>query len=275
VTDDAGTPGDATPGDATAEDGTAEILVERSGAVAVVTLNRPGKLNALTVAMVDRLRELTEELDRDPGVRAIVLTGRGRAFCAGGDLTSLLPAALDAGWDILNPDPTQRFLSRVFTPVVAAVEGACMGGGFELLLGTDLRVAAAGATFGLPEGRWGLIPGSGTHVRLPAQVPWAVAMELLLLGRPIDAARACAVGLVNEVVAPGAALGRALELAEQIAAGGPLAARTSKEIAVRAAAHTDGYVLEHALNSRILTSADAREGVRSFQERRPARFEGR
>lgn len=251
------------------------ISVEKHGQVAVVVLDRPRKLNALTLDMVYQFREITEGLDADPGCRAIVLTGRGAVFCAGGDLKTLLPAALDAGWDVLNPDPTQRFLSRVFTPVIAAVEGVCVGGGLELLLGTDLRVAARDASFALPESRWGLIPGSGSHVRLPEQVPWAIAMELLLLGEAVDAMRAREVGLINQVVEPGRALDRAMDMARRIAANGPVAARTMKEIAVRARRHTEGFALEHALNSRVLTSADAREGVRSFQERRPASFEGR
>lgn len=251
-----------------------EIVVERSGHVAVVTLNRPDKLNALTMEMVVGFREITEELDDDPDIRAIVVTGRGRAFCAGGDLNSLLPATLDAGWDTLNPDPARRFLSQVFTPVLAAIEGACVGGGFELMLGTDIRVAADDATFALPEGRWGLIPGSGAHVRLPQQLPWAMAMQFLLLGDQVDAARAREIGLINEVVPAGTALDRTHELADRIAANGPVAMRTAKEIAVRALRQADGFVIEHALNSRVLASADAQEGVRSFAERRPAQFKG-
>jgi enoyl-CoA hydratase/carnithine racemase len=256
-----------------AEDGSIEV--SRSDHVAVITLNRPHKLNVLTLPMVEEFRTVTQELDGDPGIRALVITGAGRAFSAGGDLHSLLPAALAAGKDILNPEPTERFLSRVFTPVIAAVEGVCVGGGFEIMLGTDLRVAAADATFGLPENRWGLIAGSGSNVRLPRQVPWAIAMEILLVGSVLDAERARSVGLVNDVVAPGGALDRAMEIAQQIAANGPVAARSAKEIAVRSAALADGFALEYELNARVLSSEDAREGVRAFQERRPARYSGR
>lgn len=251
------------------------ILVECSDHIATVTLNRAEKLNALTLEMVADFREITEDLDADPDVWTIVVTGTGRAFCAGGDLESLLPAVLDAGWDVLNPDPTRRFLSGVFTPVIAAVEGACVGGGLELMLGSDLRVAANDARFGLPEGRWGLIPGSGTHIRLPQQVPWAMAMQLLLIGDQIDAARAREIGLINEVVAPGTSLERALELAAQIAANGPVAMRTAKEIAVRGLNQANGFALEHALNTRVVTSSDAAEGVNSFRERRTPKFIGR
>jgi enoyl-CoA hydratase/carnithine racemase len=246
-----------------------------TGHVATVTIDRPDKLNALTLAMVEEFRRVTTELDADPEVRVIVITGAGdRVFCVGGDLRSLLPAALEARNDILNPDPTQRFLSTVFTPVIAAIDGACLGGGFEIMLGCDIRVAAEDAVFGVPEGRWGLIPGSGTNVRLPKQVPWAIAMELLLTGATVKATRAHAVGLINEVVPHGQALDRAHEIARQIANNGPLAARTAKEIAVRSASLTDGFVLEHDLNRRILGSADAREGVQAFSERRPTSFTG-
>lgn len=245
------------------EDG--RVVVTHDGPVAVVTLDRPSRLNTLTQAMVEQFAAVSAELHADPGVRAIVLTGAGdRAFCAGGDLRDLLPPAIEARADLLNPDPVRRFLSGVFTPVVAAVRGFCMGAGFELLLRCDLRVVAEDAVFGLPEPRWGLIPGDGTHLRLPRQVPYAVAMELLLTGASIDAHRALAVGLVNQVLPAGEVLDRALEVARGLAANGPLAVQTSKEIVVRGQALETGFALEHALNSRVLGSADAREGVRAF-----------
>jgi len=252
------------------------ISVTRDGPVAVVTLDRPQKANALTADMVRSFAHETSLLDADPAVRAIVLTGAGeRAFCAGGDLDDLLPAAMDAADDLLNPDPTRRFLSAVFTPVIAAVRGACFGAGFEMLLGTDLRIASTDARFGLPETGLGLIPGDGTHVRLPQQVPWPIAMELLLVGAPMDAPRALALGIINETVAPETVLPRALELASRIAANGPLAVRTAKEIAVRARASEAGFALEHALNARVLGSADAREGVRAFHAKQPPVFTGK
>ena len=206
----------------------------------------------------------------------MVVTGAGhRAFSAGGDLRSLLPAALEARSDILNPDPARRFFSTLNKPVIAAIEGICVGGGFEIMLGTDIRVASEQATFAVPESKWGLIPGSGTNVRLPQQIPWAVAMELLLLGDTIDANRAWQVGLINRVVPATTTLEVAIELARRAAGNGPLAVQTSKEVAVQSADLTAGFVLEHALNSRILSSDDAREGVRSFEEKRSAKFTGR
>ncbi|MGW0161654.1 enoyl-CoA hydratase/isomerase family protein [Mycobacterium sp. NPDC003323] len=249
---------------------------ETDGHIAVVTINRPRKLNAMTLEMVRDFFTVTKRLDDDPNIRAIVLTGAGeRAFSAGGDLDSLLPSALDAGCDILNPDPTARFLSTVFTPVIAAVRGVCVGAGFEILLGTDIRVAAHDSRFALAETKWGLIPGSGTNVRLPRQVPWAVAMELLLTGSTISAERAATVGLINQTVQADRVLETALRIAGGLAANGPVAVRTAKELAVRTASLSDGFALEHALNSRVLASDDAREGVAAFRERRSPSFGNR
>jgi enoyl-CoA hydratase len=145
----------------------------------------------------------------------------------------------------------------------------------EMLQGTDLRIAAEHATFGLGEVRWGIIPTGGTHIRLPRQIPWAVAMELLLTGQPIDARRAYEVGLVNRVVPGGELMDAALDLAERICKNGPLAVRTAKEIAVRALGLEPGFVLEKSLGARVLASEDAKEGPRAFVEKRPPRFTGR
>jgi enoyl-CoA hydratase len=144
-----------------------------------------------------------------------------------------------------------------------------------MLLGTDLRIAAEHASFGLGEVRWGIIPAGGSHVRLPQQIPWAVAMELLLTGEPIDARRACEVGLVNRVVPADQVLPSALELAEKICKNGPLAVRTAKEISVRALALEPGFVLEKALGARVFSSEDAKEGPRAFMEKRKPEFTGR
>lgn len=253
-----------------------EIRVSIDGHIAVITIDRPHKLNAMTRPMIDDFRSITAELDSDPNIRAIVLTGAGeRSFSAGGDLRTLLPPALDAADDLLNPVTTERFLSSVFTPIVAAVRGLCIGAGFEILLGTDIRVASSDSSFGLPEVKWGLIPGSGTHIRLPQQLPWPLAMQFLLTGASVDAPTAVSMGLINEVVESGGVLERAVEIAEAIALNGPLAVRTAKEIAVRALNQQGAFALEHALNSRVLGSSDAREGVSAFEEKRATRFSGR
>jgi enoyl-CoA hydratase/carnithine racemase len=244
--------------------------------VALLTITREAKRNALTWNMIRELESHASDIQADNKVRSVVLTGAGGlAFSAGGDLESLIPAALDAGHDTLNPDPSKRFLSDLRKPVVAAVRGACFGAGFELLLGTDLRIVAHDARFGLPEAALGMIPGDGTHVRLPQQVPMAVAKELLLLGATLDADRALQVGLVNEVLHSDDVVSRAVEVAAKLAILGPIAVQTSKEIVTRIHEPVDGFVLEHAFNARVLSSADAREGVEAFRARRPPRFTGR
>ncbi|MDT9592184.1 enoyl-CoA hydratase-related protein [Nocardioides zeae] len=256
-----------------AADGRLDVRLD--GHVAVVTLDRPEKRNALTLPMVAALREVTARLQAESAVRVVVLTGAGdKAFCAGGDLRTMIPVALDAGRDTLNPDPTERFLSGITKPVVAAVRGACFGAGLELLLGTDLRVAGSDARFGLPEAALGMIPGDGTHIRLPQQVPMAVAKSMLLRGEVLDAQRAVEVGLVNEVAAPEDVLDVAMSIAAELAAKGPIALQTSKEIVTRTTESAADFALEHALNGRVLSSQDAREGVAAFLEKRDPQFRG-
>jgi enoyl-CoA hydratase len=244
-------------------------------AVAVVTLDRPEAHNALTVTMLRQLAEAFDTAQRDDAVRAVVVTGAGeRAFCAGGDLGELIPRLTAGELEILTPDPTKRFLSDVDKPVVAAVNGLCLAGGLELMLGTDLRIAADSAIFGLPEVRWGIIPGGGAHVRLPQQVPWAFAMQLLLTGDHVGARRAYEVGLVNELAPGEQVLPRAMELARRLCRNGPLAVRSAKRIAVQALGNEPRFALEHAINQHVVASSDAREGPRAFTEKREPRYTG-
>ncbi|MCE3551150.1 enoyl-CoA hydratase-related protein [Pseudonocardia sp. RS11V-5] len=244
--------------------------------IATLTLDRPEAHNALTVHMVRRFAEASAAAQADDDVRVVVVTGAGdKAFCAGGDLGELIPRLTTGELEILTPDPTKRFLSDVDKPVVAAVNGLCVAGGLELLLGTDIRVAANGAVFGLPEVRWGLVPGGGSHVRLPQQVPWAFAMQLLLSGDHVGAERAREAGLVNEVLPRADVLPRAQAIAAGIARNAPLAVRAAKEIAVRALANEPRFALEYALNARVVASEDAREGPRAFTEKRTPKFVGR
>lgn len=253
-----------------------ELLVRSRDRIAVVSLNRQDSLNALTLGLIRAVDEAMLRIQADDDIRVAVLTGAGgQAFCAGGDLAELLPLIAEQGLHILLRDPTKRFFSDVFKPIVAAVNGPCMAGGLELLLGTDIRIAGTSAYFGLGEVRWGVVPAAGSHIRLPRQVPWAVAMEMLLGGRRILAERAREVGLVNEVVADTAVLDRAMEWARLLCGNAPLAMRTAKEIAVRGMELDAPFALEASMAGRVFASRDAVEGPRAFMERRPPRFEGR
>jgi enoyl-CoA hydratase len=251
------------------------IRYETKDRVAVVTIDRPDAMNALTVEMLGALDAAFAEFEADEGLWAAILTASGeRAFCTGMDLKEAIPL-LTSGDELGYEDHTKRQFSDVFKPIIAAVNGPCIAGGMEMLAGTDLRVAAEHATFGLGEVRWGLVPAGGSHIRLPRQIPWAVAMELLLTGDPIDARRAYEIGLVNRVVPAGELMPTALKLASRIGRNGPLAVRTSKQIAVRALGLEAGFVLEKALAARVFASDDAVEGPRAFAEKRKPRFTGR
>jgi enoyl-CoA hydratase len=252
------------------------VTVDVQGPIALVTLDRPARHNALTLTMLEQLAAAEQRLREDDEIRVAVLTGSGtRAFCAGGDLEQLIPRFTAGHLEDLVPDPAQRFFSRIYKPIVAAVHGFCIAGGLEMLLGTDLRIVSEDAVFGLAETRWGIVPGAGSHVRLPQQVPWPIAMQLLLTAEPIDARRAYEVGLVNEVRPAGEVLPRAMELARLIAGNGPLAVQSAKEIAVRALGNEARFALEHDLVQRVMRSEDAKEGPRAFSEKRTPVYRAR
>lgn len=250
----------------------ADFLYEKEGPVAVMTWNRPEKRNCFTPEMIDAYYAALADFDEDPNLLVAVVAGTGdKAWCAGGDLETMIPAVTSGRYKI-NEDPTKRIYSDIWKPIICAVNGFAT---LELVLGADLCVASENASFGLGEVRWGMIAAGGSHVRLPRAIPWAVAMEILLIGRPIDAKRAYDVGLVNRVVPLDRVMPTAMELAGQICENGPLAVRTAKEIAVRAWNHEPAFVLENALFQRVQKSEDAQEGPRSYAERRKPRFQGR
>jgi enoyl-CoA hydratase len=253
----------------------AEIKYEKNGRIVVVTIDRPDAMNALTPAMLTGLEDAMAEFEADDELLCAVLTASGdRAFCTGMDLKEAMPL-LTSGEELGFEDHTKRQFSDVWKPIIAAVNGYCIAGGLEMLQGTDIRIAAEHAVFGLGEVRWGIIPTGGSHVKLPRQIPWAVAMELLLTGENIDAERAHSIGLVNRVVPADELLPTALKLAEKIARNGPLAVRTAKQIAVRALNLEPGLVLEKALGAKVLASEDAVEGPKAFLEKRKPAFKGR
>jgi enoyl-CoA hydratase len=261
----------------------AHLTVEKQGHVTVVTLDRPEARNAYSPEMLARLADAWAAIDADAEVRAAILTGAGGHFCAGADLKWMA-----AGWGsdpVYGPrfrdDPqlAWRALLRghgLKKPLVAAIEGSAIAGGTELVLGTDIRVAAAGARFGLAEARWGLFPLGGSTVRLPRQVPRTVALELLLTGRTIAADEALRMGLVGRVVPDGQALAEARAIAEQIAANGPLAVQAIKRAVVETAdlPEPEALARELAIGQPVFATADAQEGPRAFVEKRKPRFRG-
>jgi enoyl-CoA hydratase len=253
----------------------ATFKYEKSDQIAIMTINRPEAMNAFTREMLAAMDAAFADFEADPGLRVAILTAAGdRAFSSGMDLKEAMPL-ITSGDEMGYADHTKRPFSDVFKPIIAAVNGHCLAGGMEFLQGTDLRIAAQHATFGLGEVRWGIIPTGGSHVRLPRQIPWAMAMQLLLTGEPISAERAREIGLVNEVTPKEELMPAALKLADKICKNGPLAVRTAKQIAVRALNLEPGFVLEKALGARVLASEDAREGPRAFAEKRKPNFTGR
>ena len=245
----------------------------------VITFNRPERMNAMSQDLLRLLRDATEDFNNDPDIWVAILTGAGeRAFCAGADLGSTIPAKSAGARD--NPLRVQdtRNLHHVFKPIISAVNGYCIAGGLEYMLGTDIRVAAEHAEFGLQEVRWGIVPDQGAHIRLPRQIPWAWAMELILTGRRISAQEALHCGLINRVVPMEDLMPTAHGIADLICANGPLAVRTAKEIAVRGAmgmSWEQAWSLESLLGARAFGSEDAIEGPRAFMEKRTPQFKGR
>lgn len=247
---------------------------EKQGRIALFTINRPEAMNSFTREMLLGMEAGFSEFARDDDLWVAILTGAGeRAFCAGMDLNEALPQIV-AGDEMGYEDHTKRPFSDVYKPIIGAVNGLCMAGGLEFLLGTDLRVAADHASFALSEVRWAVVPTGGSHVRLPRQIPWAVAMELLLTGESLSAQRAYEIGLLNKVVPAGDLMSSAMEIAEKICRNGPLAVRTAKEIAVRGLQLETPFVMEKAIGAKVFASQDAREGPRAFSEKRRPRYEG-
>jgi enoyl-CoA hydratase len=265
----------------------AAVLVERDGPVVTVTLNRPDKRNAFNAEVLCRLCDAWDLIDGDDSVRVAILTGAGGGFSAGADLDRLV-GALMAGKPTENDfeERLKNDLSLIYKgflkeyrtrkPLIAAVEGYCYAGGTEILQATDIRVAAEGARIAISEVQRGLFPSAGSTVRLPRQIPWTVAAELLLVGEPISGRRAYEVGLVGHVVPDGEALGRAREIAATVAANGPLAVRNIKAsiLAADGLPETEAFAVESKLGIEVMRSRDAREGPRAFLEKRVPDFTG-
>ncbi len=262
---------------------------ERVGNVAIVRLNRPDARNAISPEVAVRLYRAWHEVRDDDNIRVAILTGKGeKAFSAGADLGKLIPLFSGARepedeWDeevVKNPAITGIALLRDFDaekPVIAAINGHAIAGGMELVQGTDIRVSVPEARFGVQEVKWAIFPAGGSTVRLPRQLPYAKAMELLLTGDLVTADQALELGFLNYVVPRGKLVDKAMEIAEKIAANGPIAVKAIRRSARLCSGLTEeeGMKLETKLSTPVFKTEDAKEGPRAFMEKRSPVYHGR
>src|SRR5580700_3017719 len=247
--------------------GTEHLTFELEGATAIVTMNRPEAKNALSLPMLVGMVDAWDEIDSNDDIRCAVLTGAGGTFCSGMDLKSMSGPEAEQYQDRQKADPDLHWkaLLRHYSlkkPLIAAVEGYAVAGGTEILQATDIRVAAESATFGVFEARRGLFPLGGSTVRLRRQIPFTVAMDLLLTARAVTADEALRIGLIGRVVPDGQALDTALEIAETICANGPLAVEAIKRsvLQTEGLSETEGLKVELQIGWPIFATEDAKEG---------------
>lgn len=251
-----------------------EIQVAVADGIMTVTINRPSARNAVNRAVAFGIGDAMKALDEDPAILAAIITGAGGTFCSGMDLKAFvsgeLPIVPGRGFAGIAEAPPAK-------PLIAAVEGFALAGGFEIAISCDLIVSADNAKFGIPEVKRGLAAGAGGLVRLPRQIPRRVAMELAITGEFISAQRAYELGLINRVVPAGQALEAATALARSIAANGPLAVRASKQIVEQSQdwPHGEAFARQQPFLDGVFNSADAIEGARAFAEKRAPVWKGR
>jgi enoyl-CoA hydratase/carnithine racemase len=255
------------------------IDVEVADSICTIVINRPERLNAMDAEHYQALSQAWCRVRDDAGVRVAIVTGAGaKSFTTGADIKSFLtgPPGFDEMWLTQRDQLLNRGL-EVWKPVIAAINGYCLGGGMTLLLATDIRLAAAHATFSLAEVKRGVIPGNGGTQRILKQLPHAIAMEMLLTGDSIDAETAARWGLVNKVVPGDRLMDTALDYARRIAANAPLAVQAAKELALRSRDLdlATGLRMEQVINRLLMATDDAREGPAAFSEKRPPQFKGR
>ena len=251
-----------------------EVLTEVVDGVLLITLNRPEARNAVNQALAEGVAAALDRLDDEDDLRIGILTGAGKGFSAGMDLKAFLagerPYVGDRGFAGIT-------LRAARKPLIAAIEGFAVAGGFEIALSCDLIVAARDARLGIPEVKRSLVAGAGALIRLPKRIPYHLAMELALTGEPIGAERAHAVGIVNRLAEPGEAVAVARQLAGEIAANAPLAVAASKQILQGAVDWTEAeaWHKQGEIGGPVFTSEDAQEGAKAFAERRPPVWRGR
>lgn len=251
------------------------VKTEVRDRVMIITVNRPEARNAINYETAHRLADAFDELDNNPQVYVGILTGAANTFSSGMDLKAFArdgrrPLVDGRGFAGLCERPPAK-------PMIAAVEGYALAGGCEMALACDMIVAASNANFGLPEVKRGIVPGAGGMLRLPSRIPYHLAMEVILTGEMLPASRAHQAGLVNRLVDPGKALDAAIELAQIVAANGPLAVRTAKQIVTQSRdwRQEDMFDLQRPRVAHIFTSADAKEGATAFAEKRPPVWQGK
>ncbi len=258
-----------------------DAIIDQRGHTLVLTLNRPEARNALSTEMLSTMVEAWDRVDADPEIRSCILTGAGGYFCSGMDLKAATAKPPGDSFKDGSYDPSRidALLKgrRLTKPLIAAVEGPAIAGGTEILQATDIRVAGESAKFGVSEARWSLYPMGGSAVRLPRQIPYTLAADILLTGRHITAAEAKEMGLIGYVVPDGQALTKAFEIAETINKNGPLAVqamlKTIRE--TEGMGENEAFKIDTQLGIQVFLSEDAKEGPRAFAEKRTPEFKGR
>ncbi len=250
------------------------VLTERRDRVLLITLNRPEARNAVNLAVAEGIAAALDELDADDALTVGILTGAGGGFCAGMDLKAFVSGESPWVGDRGFAGIVQRGSRK---PLIAAVEGFAVAGGFEIALACDLIVAARGAKLGIPEVKRSLVAAGGALLRLPRRMPYGLAMELALTGDPIDAQRAQELGVVNRLAEPGAAVDAALELAASIARNGPLAVAATKQVLEGQLSWSEEefWIKQGEVTGPVFASADAREGATAFAEKRDPVWQGK
>lgn len=254
------------------------IDYKKEGKIAIITLNRPEALNAMNPESAEELSQALIDFKDDDELWVGIITGAGdKAFCAGADIKTMLPELKKTKGQPWAGPPTIARGLKLWKPMIAAVNGAALGGGLEIAIACDLRIASENAIFGVPEVNLGLIPGWGGTQRLPRVIAWAKAAELLLTGRPIDAQEAYRIGLVNKVVPLAELMPTAKQMAEALCRPGPLAVRAAKQAMIQGTSLSleDGLELEKELEDFLVTTEDFDEGCKAFIEKRKAAFKAK